>query len=274
MTKILCKLFQKMYSLILKIFNQFNFYHSENIKIDRLLPELLKYSHNLSSEKKFQLAEQLSTSVYPEYKFSEYGRIWLQDSEFMNVYMKYMDTDNWHSYDRKYFLNQMLVLVTELHGSLAECGCYKGASAYILCNFATNHCKKVYLFDSFEGLSNPNIDDGNYWNKGDMSSGEETLHKNLREFNCFSIKRGWIPDCFSKISNNMFCFVHIDVDLYQPTLDSITYFYQRMVTSGILLFDDYGFETCPGVKKAVDLFFADKPNRIVMVPTGQAFVIC
>ena len=70
-----------------------------------------------------------------------------------------------------------------------------------------------------------------------------------------------------------FCFVHLDVDLYQPTLDSLTFFYEKMIQGGIILCDDYGFTTCPGAKKAMDSFFSDTHEEVVSLPTGQGFVV-
>ena len=46
-----------------------------------------------------------------------------------------------------------------------------------------------------------------------------------------------------------------------------------MNPGGIILCDDYGFLTCPGAKTAMDAFFADKPEEIVNLPTGQGLVI-
>ena len=44
-----------------------------------------------------------------------------------------------------------------------------------------------------------------------------------------------------------------------------------MVTGGIMIFDDYGFPACRGGEKdAVDEFFADKEERPITLPTGQA----
>ncbi len=40
-----------------------------------------------------------------------------------------------------------------------------------------------------------------------------------------------------------------------------------------MVFDDYGFESCPGAKQAVDEFFADKNERPWYLPTGQCVVI-
>lgn len=40
-----------------------------------------------------------------------------------------------------------------------------------------------------------------------------------------------------------------------------------------MVFDDYGFPTCPGARKAVDEFFADKRETPIVLPTGQAVAI-
>jgi hypothetical protein len=67
--------------------------------------------------------------------------------------------------------------------------------------------------------------------------------------------------------------VHIDVDLYQPTLDSIRFFYPRLAPGGIILCDDYGYSSCPGAKGAFDEYMKDRPEKIIHAPTGQAFII-
>jgi hypothetical protein len=66
---------------------------------------------------------------------------------------------------------------------------------------------------------------------------------------------------------------HIDVDLYQSTLDCCEYFYPRLVPGGILLFDEYGFAAARGEKDAVDQFFADKRESPIVLLSGQAVVV-
>jgi O-methyltransferase len=82
----------------------------------------------------------------------------------------------------------------------------------------------------------------------------------------------WIPGRFHDEAERRFCFVHVDVDL-QPTLDSVTFFYPRLESCGILVCDDYGFMTCPGAMKAIHEFFVDKPEHVIHLPTAQALVI-
>lgn len=56
--------------------------------------------------------------------------------------------------------------------------------------------------------------------------------------------KGRIPARFDVVADRQFPYVHIDVDLYQPTLDSLAFFYGRTVAGGALLRDEYGSAGC------------------------------
>lgn len=160
---------------------------------------------------------------------------------------------------------------------MAECGCFEGATAW----FMADECPDtpLHLFDSFEGLSEPDRNDkpeGDElfeWAKGDLSASEEKVRRNLAGFDNVSYYKGWIPTRFNDVADRRFRFVHLDVDLYQPTLDSLEFFYPRMVEGGVILLDDYGFTSCPGAKKATDEFFATRPEHVLHLPTGQGLAI-
>ena len=53
-----------------------------------------------------------------------------------------------------------------------------------------------------------------------------------------------------------YIFVHIDPDLYEPTIQGLKYFWPRMVKNGILMIHDYNSLQFPGVRKAVREFAA------------------
>ena len=222
---------------------------------------------------RYQAAEALTTAVYPKYKFSEFGRIYLEDDAFLAYYSRFMDAGNWHSLDRKYTASELLKLVVHLEGDVAECGTYKGATSYLLCRAFRNLSLLVHLFDSFEGLPDPASIDGTYWRKGSLTAAEAELRNSLQEFDNYRIYKGWIPDRFSDVADRRFRFVHIDVDLYRPTRDSLEFFYPRLVAGAVVLLDDHGFKSCPGAKKAADEFFADKAEDLSLLSTGQAFTI-
>ena len=75
------------------------------------------------------------------------------------------------------------------------------------------------------------------------------------------------------MADKTFSFVHIDVDLYEPAKDSLEFFYPRMAEGGIILMDDYGLGTCPGVTSAGQEFFSDKPEKLVSLSAGAGYII-
>lgn len=222
---------------------------------------------------RYQAAEALTIAVYPRYKFSEYGRIFLDDEPFLEYYRRFMDPGNWHSLDRRYTLRELLKLVSHLPGDAAECGAHRGFSSYLICEALQGTDAIVHLFDSFEGLSQPEARDGDYWQRGSLTSAEEVLHETLAGFDNYRAYKGWIPTRFEEVSNRRFRFVHIDVDLYQPTYDSLAFFYPRVERGGIVLLDDHGFRSCPGARAAADAYMSDKPEPIALLPTGQGFFV-
>lgn len=52
------------------------------------------------------------------------------------------------------------------------------------------------------------------------------------------IHKGWFPDTFSDITDETFCFVSLDADLYAPTAAALPLFYERLSIGGVLLIHD------------------------------------
>lgn len=246
------------------------------LKISKIIKRIFELTFDLikgDEYPRFVLAEVICRVIYPKSKFSEFGRIFLEDEHFLNWYKCYVSKYNFRSLDRKYILNELIKLISDIEGDTVECGAFEGASSYLICENIKHTPKQHHVFDSFEGLSKPNLKDGNYWKQGDLSSSEKIIKNNLNCFKNVHYYKGWIPEHFYKLEEQMFSFVHIDVDLYQPTKDSVEFFYERVSKGGVFLFDDYGFNTCPGAKLAIDEFFRNKPEEIILLPTGQSFVI-
>jgi O-methyltransferase len=238
-----------------------------------MLKSLLLCSLRRDSYSRYLAVEHFSQWIYPEFKLSEHGRIFFKDDNFLKHYGPIAHLDSTRVFDRGFVLDQLLYLCRNIAGATVECGVYQGAASFLMCNRADRGQKKHYVFDSFEGLSKPLSYDGSYWKDGDMSVPIEKVREALQNFNFIHFFKGWIPHRFSEVDGEKFSFVHVDVDLFQPTFDSIQFFYPRMEVGGILLFDDYGFNTCPGAKLAIDTFMENKPEPVIHLPTGQAFVV-
>lgn len=215
---------------------------------------------------------RMSAGLFGDFPLSDDYKCWREDHQFLADY-KRLSPLNPYSQDRKWTLREYTLLSNGREGDIAECGCYQGASAFFMAQ-ASEH-GSLCLFDSFQGISDPQqVDryerlDVMPWKYGDMQSPVEVLRANLTGFNCIEVYAGWIPERFLEVAGRQFRLVHIDVDLYQPTLDSLEFFYPRLVEGGVIVMDDYGMLTCPGAKRAADEFAATTGARILHLPTGQ-----
>ena len=84
---------------------------------------------------------------------------------------------------------------------------------------------------------------------------------------------GFFPATAAPVQQNSFCFVHIDVDIYQSVIDCCVFYYPRLPAGGALVFDAYGDLSCPGARQAVEEFFAERPEQPRYLPTGQCLVV-
>jgi len=178
------------------------------------------------------------------------------------------------SSDRCYTLFSLASQVRSLDGDFAECGVFNGGTALLIARSMAGTDRKLFLFDSFEGLPEPDRAKDPGFEAGDFkSASEKAVGKLLSEHQeAVDIRAGWIPETFDGLEDHRFAFVHIDVDLYQSTIDCCEFFYPRLAAGGAMVFDDYGFPDTRGMRVAVEEFFADRPERPFALPTGQAIV--
>lgn len=187
-------------------------------------------------------------------------------------------TDNVFKQNRFFTLYQMAerALQHAPPGDFAECGCWRGHSTYLIANLLKTNgwAGQFWVFDSFEGglsdkVPQDRVGRGNTSEKETkrqkekFSSDYEAVKAILSPFPFVSLHKGWIPACFNVpgLAERKFSLVHIDVDLYEPTRDSLEFFYPRMNKGGIIVIDDYGSATFPGSKSAVDEYLAKaKPS--------------
>jgi O-methyltransferase len=174
---------------------------------------------------------------------------------------------------RCYMLYQCAKNSAHIAGDIAEIGVFRGGTARLLAKTTAPMGKTVHLFDTFAGMPSvdPNID---LHKTGDLSNTSiEAVQAYLHDCANVCFYKGIFPSTAQPVEQRSFALVHVDVDIYTSALSCCAFFYPRMQRGGILIFDDYGFLSCPGAKKAVDEFFADKPEVPIYLTTGQCLVI-
>ncbi len=176
--------------------------------------------------------------------------------------------------DRLHILHQFAGATAQLPGDAAEVGVYRGGTAYLLASVFSPREKRLHLFDTFSGA--PAVAERiDFHREGDFADTSLAEVKRFLEgFTDLLFHPGVFPaSAQGDAAASSYCFVHVDADLYRSVHDSCVFFYPRLAPGATMIFDDYGFSTCPGVRKAVDEFFADKRQKPIYLPTGQALVI-
>ena len=220
------------------------------------------------------LLRKIGRILLPRYRFKWIQLDWWDNQDFTRYLQRYDELQRLNT-DRRWMLYQLLRLIEGIAGDPAECGVYKGASSHlILCaNRTAAYPRTHFAFDSYAGLSQPDAIDGQHWSSGDLSVSLDQVRSNLARLGKVELMQGWIPQRFPEVAQRSFAFIHVDVDLYQPTLDSIEFFYPRMPPGAVFVCDDYGCSTCPGATAAIDGYLADKPEKMLALPDGGGFFI-
>ena len=162
-----------------------------------------------------------------------------------------------------------------LEGEMAEVGVHQGGSAKLICKAKGN--RKLHLFDTFEGLPpvediDRTFEDIKCLDTHDFSNTDlDSVRKHLSSFENVYFYKGRFPDTSEPVKNSTFSFVHLDVDLYESTLDCLKFFYPRLIQGGIIISHDYS--TLSGVRKAFDDFFLDKKKPVFEIMEKHCMVI-
>lgn len=168
-------------------------------------------------------------------------------------------------YDRLYIIWQVIRNVYKLRLASAEVGSFKGGSAYFIANSYKNLSGEDYvlhIFDTFLGHPEKiNIRFDSYHRVGLFHETDyDTVKNYLSPFPKVYIHKGEFSETVKELPEIQFGFVHIDVDIYQSTLDCLNYFDSRMAIGGMFVVDDYSSAKCPGVSQAVAEYLADKDH--------------
>lgn len=177
------------------------------------------------------------------------------------------------------------VIKNNVSGDLVECGVWKGGSmmAALLQLKKTGEKRTIWLYDTFEGMSEPSYHDID--NKGQLATErllvEDKYSSNVWAYstldevkgNMNTIKdhqcdlkfiKGKVEDTLTLKDSlpEKISILRLDTDWYESTKVELEILFPKLSKGGILLIDDYGH--WKGCKKAVDEYFENSENPIFL----------
>jgi O-methyltransferase len=238
------------------------------------LPSLMWRATFASDERVYAKIEEFARLTVPVAKLPELDRWYFRDETLLRWYDPEGNRPSFGSYDGLYALAELAKYVVHLPGDTAECGIHAGRGAELICratqsDHAGSRPERHFAFDSWEGLSTPAAIDGGHWVGGQYAVSLEVARAVVEPYRVTYLQR-WVPDRFDEVADRRFSLVHLDTDLYEPTRDALAFFGPRMDPGGLLVVDDEGHASCPGVRAAVDEYVASEGHVAVRLPTAQA----
>ncbi|CAN5298421.1 hypothetical protein BH09BAC3_BH09BAC3_18570 [soil metagenome] len=159
-------------------------------------------------------------------------------------------------------------------GAFAEVGVYKGETAKII--HAMDDSRVFHLFDTFEGFDKRDLAVESSTAPDHSIDFSDTTVESVASFidgnTNIVIHSGYFPGTASTIQETNYALVHLDADLYQPTLAGLHYFYRRLSPGGVIIIHDYN-HNWEGVTKAVDEFVKIIPESLIELTDWQGSVM-
>ncbi len=153
-----------------------------------------------------------------------------------------------------------------IKGVIIECGVFKGTSLIKFLTFRdllNKKNKRVFGFDVFGSFPNQKLKKDNKFSKYHdkiagygLPIGDLNKHLKNKEFKNFKLIKGNIKDTIPKFLKNnkklKISFLHLDLDVFEPTIAALNFFYKHVSKNGIILLDDYNM--IEGATKAINQF--------------------
>jgi O-methyltransferase len=176
------------------------------------------------------------------------------------------------------------VIAADIPGDIVECGVWRGGSSMMaaLTLLELGAERRIWLYDTFEGMPPPGDNDVRYsgesaesllesadrapgaWNEWAWATLED-VRRNMSStgYDAFEYVSGPVENTVPANAPDEIALLRLDTDWYESTRHEMEHLYPRLADGGVLIIDDYGH--WQGARRAIDEYFADRPillNRI------------
>jgi len=200
------------------------------------------------------------------------------NSRFVSSNFKHISDLTFVDPFRLTILVDLIEQIKDIDGDIVECGSCKGGSGIMMALALEffNVKKHIHLFDSFQGLSKPDIVKDKGYSQGMFKSNLDDLNKRVKQMglqDMITIHDGWFKDTFPvflKEYNKKIALLNIDCDLYTSTNECFQFLYPLVSYGGCVSLDEFN-DGGRGEKISVLENTAHEKQTIFISPASQAY---
>ena len=173
------------------------------------------------------------------------------------------------------------VIKNNVEGDIVECGVWQGINLVLfqkLIEIKKISNKKIYGFDTFEGIPIPTKNDitkdnkpmineyknmtkkdgSSGWNYASLKEVKKNYTENTKKNDNLILIKGKVENTLSSKKNipNKICILRLDTSLYEGTKIELKNLFPRVQSGGVVIVE--GYEQFKGVKKATDEYLQSK----------------
>jgi hypothetical protein len=162
-------------------------------------------------------------------------------------------------------------------GAIVECGVWRGGCAALMAWLSPS--RKVWAFDSFEGLPEPGARDGAEaagWG-GRLAASEQVVHEVFAKVGVVpQVRKGWFDESLplAKTEVGPIAVLRLDGDFYESLKVCLENLYDQVSPGGVVIIDDY--DRWEGCRTAVDEFLTTRRISVrftrISAGGGQQFI--
>ena len=166
-----------------------------------------------------------------------------------------------------------------IEGDLVELGVFRGHTTLFCAEYVDFAAwpKRWWLYDTFEGIPDDQVDAG--WeaiNKRIYSAATfsyEEVRDRFAHIPNVEVIKGRVPEILAERSPAKIAFLHIDMNNVVAEIAALEALYDRVTPGGVILFDDYMWQSARAQHAAEKAWFAARGEQILGLPTGQGVYV-
>ena len=203
------------------------------------------------------------------------------------------------------YWREFFEFVRSVPGDYVECGVGRGRSLLIVAALsvllepAVSGRRKLWAYDSFQGFPEPTPEDRSHRNPkaGEWATSPSCKYRYSPEFIrrvlaeariplapesatglALTLREGFFRDSLPSHPRQPIALLHLDGDLYQSYMDSLTILFPLVSPGGIVVFDDFTLaetaaEKFPGARRAVREFLGPACADLRVSPRGTPYYV-